>query len=994
MEGGPSVRTILPGVPFVDALAAGLTASFGDDPLALIRATVLLPTRRACRALGEAFLRQCGGAAMLLPRMMPMGDLEEEAPSAGDESIVAEAVELPPAMPALRRRVLLSRLILRHGARPELGGHGPVTPAQAARLADGLADFLDQVQIENLSFDGLKDLAPERFARHWQITLDFLTILTEHWPAILAEQGCVDPAARRNLVIEAQCNAWRDRPPTEAVIAAGSTGTVPATAKLLELVAGLPDGMVVLPGLDTTLTVDAAANLPPTHPQAGMARLVDRLGVAPADVAEWPSTGLAATSPARAGLINAALRPPAAEPGPLSEAVVADATAGVRLVACPGPQEEAGVIALAMRRALEVPERTAALVTPDRALARRVTAELRRWGVEIDDSAGTPLAHTPPGVFLRLAAAFAAERAAPVPLLSLFKHPLASGGMEPAAFRANVRRLERAALRGPRPAPGLAALRRLLGRAAPDELLSWFDALAEMARPFMDAVQRPAVAVADLVSAHVAFAEALSAGPDGDGSRRLWAGEAGDAAAGFIAQLNQAVGHFAPVAGADYAALFETLMDGEVVRPRYGLHPRLHIWGLLEARLQHADLVCLGGLNEGAWPPEAHADPWLSRPMRQVFGLPPPERRIGLTAHDFAQAFSAPDVLLTRAARVEGTPTVPSRWLLLIENVIDAAGMDGKALLAKQVDGDDWLGWQAALDRPGKVQPVAPPRPCPPVAARPRGLSVTRVETWMRDPYEIYARYVLKLVPLDAIDSSPGAADRGTVVHKAIEDFMQAWPDALPDDIRAELLEVGRQAFGRQLLALPGVRAFWWPRFERIAAWFADQEPGYRATLTESRSEVVGKLEFQAPAGLFTLTAKADRIDRLTAGGLAIIDYKTGAIPRRGDIEGGLAPQLPLEAAIARAGGFEGIAAAEVMALAYWRLSGGDPPGETVAAGADIAALADAAQDGLDRLIARFDDAATPYLSRPDPHRAPRFPDYAHLARVQEWSVPGGGDGE
>ncbi len=994
MAGNPSVRTISPGVPFVDALAAGLRARFGDDPLTLTRATVLLPTRRACRALGEAFLRQSGGAALLLPRMTPIGDMEETALSPADEPLAAEAVELPPAMPALRRRVLLTRLILQLGASPEIEPHAPATPAQAIRLADGLADFLDQVQIERLGFAPLHDLVPDRYAHHWRLTLEFLRILTEHWPAILAEDGCIDPAERRNRLIEARCNDWRHRPPEAPVIAAGSTGTIPATAELLELVARLPDGRVVLPGLDTALGVDAAAALPPTHPQAGMARLLDRLGVAPADIAEWPAPAIAATAGERAMLVNAALRPPGADPVALSEAVVSKALDGVRLIACPGPQEEAGVIALAMRRALETAGRTAALVTPDRALARRVAAALRRWGVEIDDSAGIPLAHTPPGVFLRLAAAFAAERAAPVPLLSLFKHPLAAGGMEPAAFRANVRSLERAALRGPRPAPGLKGLRRLVARDGPDGLLPWLDRLADMATPFIDALQRPSVAVADLVAAHIAFAEALASGPDGDGGARLWAGEAGDTAAGFISQLNQSAHRFAPIAGTEYVALFDALMSAEIVRPRYGLHPRLHIWGLLEARLQHADLVCLGGLNEGAWPPEAHADPWLSRPMRAAFGLPPPDRRIGLTAHDFAQAFSAREVLLTRADRVEGTPTVPSRWLLRIENVIDAAGMDGGALLAKADDGDDWLGWQAALDRPERVQPIAPPRPSPPVAARPRTLSVTRVESWMRDPYEIYARYVLALRPLDPIDASPGAADRGTVIHRAIEDFLRAWPVALPDDIRAALLEVGERAFGTGLLALPGVRAFWWPRFERIAGWFAEQEPRHRAQVKNSRSEIDGRLEFAAPAGPFTLTAKADRIDELDAGGLAIIDFKTGALPRRRDIEEGFAPQLPLEAAIARAGGFEGVAAGEVRSLAFWRLSGGDPPGEMVPAGDDIEALAAAAREGLARLIAHFDDAATPYLSQPDPRRAPRFTDYAHLARVQEWSVPASGEDE
>ncbi|MHA1107552.1 MAG: double-strand break repair protein AddB [Alphaproteobacteria bacterium] len=991
MAGAPSVRTIPPGVPFVDALAAGLCARLGDDPLALTGSLVLLPTRRACRALTEAFLRHSGGEALLLPQMLPIGDMEDEL-SPLDEPVMAAAVELPPAIPALRRRVLLARLIL---ANPDLWRHGRVSPAQATQLADGLADFLDQVQIEQLSFDGLRDLVPERYASHWQITLEFLTILTTHWPSILDEQDCMDPAMRRNRLIEARCEAWRADPPQMPVIAAGSTGTIPATAELLSIVAGLPDGIVVLPGLDTNLDADDADALPATHPQAGMARLVRRLGIAPGDVAPWPAPGLAGTPPARATLTQAAFCPPGIEAAAIVPEEITTALERVRLIACPGPREEAGVIALAMRRALETPGRTASLVTPDRALARRVAAELRRWGIEIDDSAGTKLSHSPAGLFLRLSVAFAAERAAPVPLLSLLKHPLSSFGMEPASFRANVRRLERAALRGPRPAPGFEGLRSLVERhEAAGDLLPWIDALAALAAPFMDAIGQAEIKVADLVSLHAAFAEALAGTPGEDGAQRLWVGEAGEAAAGFIAQLGEAAESYAPISGADYAALFEVLMAPEVVRPRYGLHPRLHIWGLLEARMQHADLVCLGGLNEGTWPPEAHADPWLSRPMRGDFGLPQPERRIGLTAHDFVQAFSAPEVMLTRAERVDGTPTVPSRWLLRLENVIDGAGLDGAAILAKAGHDDNWLGWQAAADRPDRVQPVAPPEPRPPIKARPRGLSVTQVETWMRDPYAIYARHVLRLRPLDAIDSPPGAADRGTVIHQAIEDFLHAWPDALPDDILSELLAAGRHAFGADLLALPGVRAFWWPRFERIAAWLAVQEPLYRNRVAEIRSEITGRLVLPGPAGDFTLTAKADRIDRLKSGGLAIIDYKTGALPNKKEIREGYAPQLPLEAAIAAAGGFDGIPAASVEELAFWRLSGGDPPGQEEPVGDDIEALATQARDGLAGLVAEFDAPDTPYLSRPDPNRPPRFPEYDHLARVQEWSVPGSGDGE
>ena len=987
MADRPTVWTIPPGVPFLDALAAGLLDRSRGDPLALSAATVLLPTRRACRALTEAFLRRSDGAALLLPRLMPIGETDEldALLAAEDEPGIADALDLPPAIPDLQRRLALSRLIIDAWRGRDEGG---LTPSRAARLADGLASLLDQVQTERLSFDGLAALAPEDFAAHWRITLDFLRIVTELWPSVVEALGCLDPADRRNRLVERQAEAWRRMPPDRPVIAAGSTGSIPATADLLDVVARLPRGAVVLPGLDPAMTDAERAALSATHPQYGMMRLLERMGIAPGDAADWNSGVPPACPAARVGLIRGALRPPADDAPP----PVADARAalrGVRLVTCPGPQEEAGVVALALRRALETPGRTAALVTPDRTLARRVATELGRWDIAIDDSAGRKLAETPVGVFLRLAAGCFADDAAPVPLLSLLKHPLAAGGEEPSAFRARVRRLELLVLRGPRPAPGLDGVRSALeAMDDADGLLRWLARLEGLAASLIALMDSGApVAVAELLAAHIGFAEALAGTREETGPARLWAGEDGEAAAGFVAELGDAMSAFPPIRGIDYTAFFEALMAGRTVRPRYGLHPRLHIWGLLEARLQHADLICLGGLNEGTWPAEPPADPWMSRPMRAAFGLPPPERRVGLSAHDFAQGFCAEEVLLTRAARVDGTPTVPARWLLLIDNALVAAGGKDAADWLEDLGGpDDWLGWQAALDEPLEVRPVAPPEPRPPLAARPRRLSVTQVETWMRDPYAIYARHILKLRRLDPIDADPGAAERGTMIHDALDSFIRAHPDGLPADLHAALIGEGEAAFG-ETLARPGVWAFWWPRFLRIVDWFADEERAYRADIAATHTEVGGLLRLDAPGGEFQLVAKADRVDRLRDGTLSIIDYKTGQPPRDREIALGFAPQLPLEAAMAAAGGFAGVPAAPVSRLEFWRLTGGDPAGERRPAGKDIEALAAAARAGLAALVARFDDPATAYLSRPDPARAPAYADYNHLARVQEWSA-------
>ena len=980
-----SVSTIPPGAPFVDTLAAGILARHGGDPLDLAKVTVLLPTRRACLALRDAFLRRSGGTALILPRITPLGDVDpDEIEAAADVGAVGDAdAAVPPAISELSRRLLLARLIL------AWGGESDMRADQAVRLAGELAALLDQVQTARLSFDALDGLVPDDYAEHWQHTLDFLKIVTAEWPALLAERGLIDPAVRRDTMLGRLAERWLAAPPADPVIAAGSTGSIPATADLLAVIANLPAGEVVLPGLERDADEASWDAIDESHPQYGLKRLLGHIGIDRDRVADWPlCDDIAASHPARAALIAAALRPAETTDAWRDMPAPPDAAFdGLERIDCPGAREETGVIALKLREALEHDGRTAALVTRDRGLARRVAAELGRWGVALDDSGGQPLADTAPGSFLRLVAELVAARATPLALLAALKHPLAAGGRAPGRFRARVRALERKVLRGPRPEAGFTGVARALAAAkAPPGLRDFFDAIATAAAPFAEAMARPSVGLGEIARAHLGFAEWLATSDAEPGAERLWRGDAGEAAAAFFTELAEEAGVLPPIAGRDYPTLIDRLVETRVVRPRFGRHPRLHIWGPLEARLQHADVMILGGLNEGSWPPEAAADPWLSRPMRARFGLPAHERRIGLAAHDFAQCAAAPNVVLSRAEKIEGTPTVPSRWLARLGTLVEGWGRTERIAGAPA-----WLAWHAALDRPEVVRPAPPPAPCPPVDARPRRLSVTAIETWLRDPYAIYAQRILKLRPLDPIDADPGAADRGTIIHEALDHFVSAFDGALPDDALTRLVDFGRAAFER-FGDRPGVVAFWWPRFERIADWFIAEERVRRAALQAIASEIVGRLEIAAPAGRFTLTAKADRIERRADGTLAIIDYKTGVVPSTAEVEAGLAPQLSLEAAIAVAGGFEDIAAAAVGELAYWRLTGAEQAGEIKPVKADAMALARDAEAGLRVLIATFDDPATPYLARPDAARAPRFSDYEHLARVKEWSDPARGE--
>ncbi|MEE8394069.1 MAG: double-strand break repair protein AddB [Rhodospirillales bacterium] len=979
MTGPTTVLTIPAGTPFVDALASGVLETAGAEPERLAKVRVLLPTRRACRSLREAFLRKSEGRPLLLPAMTPLGDVDEDELALSGDFETGPGngfFSLPPAISGLRRQLLLTRLIL---ARPD----SETTPDQALRLAMELARLLDQVHTERLDFGNLEKLAPQAYADHWGTTLKFLRIVTDNWPGVLKAEGCVDRAEHRNLLLDAQAEAWRRKPPETPVIAAGSTGSIPATADLLKVIAGLPQGSVVLPGLDNEMDDQAWRAIEPSHPQYGMARLLEHIGVERSDVAEWPHPDGAAANRGRARLINLAFKPAAVTGNPEKKPDIGGPS-GISRIDCPGPREEAGTIALIMRHTLENKGKTCALVTPDRTLARRVASELGRWGLAVDDSAGRPLAQTPPCVFLRLTARMVAEDFAPVALLAALKHPLAGGGQATAVFRSQVRLLEIAALRGPRPAKGINGLRHALAQEELDNLKCLLETLEDAARSFHKAINMENASLRDLLRSHVEMAQSLAATNQESGANRLWRDQDGEAAAALIAEINESSEDIPLTSGKHYPAMIDTLMVGRVVRPRYGLHPRLHIWGLLEARLQHSDVLILGGLNEDTWPPEARSSPWMSRPMLKAFGLPPPERRIGLTAHDFAQAFSAPEVFLTRSTRVDGTPTVPSRWLQRLDNLLKGWGLEDSL----KPDGG-WLDWSELLDATNDFRPVPPPAPKPPVSARPRKLSVTNIETWIRDPYAIYARYVLNLRVLDPIDADAGAAERGSIIHDILDRFVKAHPKEIGDDAHDVLLEIGKEMFDEHL-SRPGVRAFWWPRFLRIANWFVAYERQRRnAGCLPAATEIGGEWVLKGPGGPFRLTARADRIDRLPEGGLAVIDYKTGQLPTAPQVASGLVPQLSLEAAMIEAGAFEGLAADTVEQLIFVRLSGGRDPGQERVLDLELAEVVKQAKSGLEKRIADFDRKDTPYRSRPRPMFESRYGDYDHLARVKEWLVGG-----
>ena len=1018
-----NLYTISAGEPFLIRLAEAVLAGrlpAGDgrapDAMALCACTILVPTRRSARALADAFLEAGEGKALLLPSIRPIGDVDEDGfpPGRADEAEGTAALDLPSAAGNLDMRLMIAREILDPVRRAGDGEAGfQATPAQALHLADELTSLIEAFDTEEVDISLIAGLVADEFAHHWAQTLGFLEVITERLPAILSGRGLLAPAARRNRLLDAAAARLKENPPGSPVIAAGSTGSIPATARLLATIAGLEHGAVVLPGLDLDLDEESWAALPSSHPQYGMASLLRAMRIGRDAVAVLPGPEAGAPSRIRFRVLNEALRPAdtteawAAAGERIAEDQVAEAMSGFEVIAAPSPREEAVCIALILREALETPGRTAALVTPDRGLARRVAAELQRWGIAADDSAGRPLARSDAGTLMLTLIEVFTEGFSPVSLLSLLKHPLATFGLEPGEARRRTGLLELVALRGPRPGPGFSGLRGAVGAARRqvdqghlahgtvrrlrdrdwravhdllDRLLAALSPIATLAATGSTA------SLGGLLRGHIEAAELACAVPvqgEGPGGPRLWLGDAGETLAGFLTEIIAAPDASISMEIADYRPFLVHLLKTAVVRPRYRTHPRISIWGLLEARLLTADVMVLGGLNESVWPPTTTVDAWLNRPMRQALGLQPPERRIGLTAHDFVQAACSPVVYLTRSQKADGAPTVPSRWLLRLRALLDGLRGDGLRDTPRHMP---WLSWAQGLDGGDPdAAPVPMPRPMPPVDARPRRLSVTRIEDWIRDPYAVFAREILGLEPLDPIDADPSAAERGTAIHEILHRFALTCAGPLPEDAFERLSGIGREVF-EDLSDRPGVKAFWWPRFLRASRWFVEHERALRENVRHQATEIAGELHLPAGGREFILTARADRIDVIAGNGLRICDYKTGATPSEKEVRVGLSPQLSLEAAIAAAGGFRDIGRSEVAELVYIGLSGGDPPGELRRLG-DSAKLAEQAVAGLARLVADYDRPETAYLPRVAVKYEHSTYPYDHLARYLEWSL-------
>ena len=1032
----PFLRTVI--AALIDGrLVEGFEAR--NEPLNLARATLYLPTRRAGRLAREIFLDELKTDAAILPRIVALGDIDEDELAFSESAEQFSGVmplDIPPRLGELERRLTLAHLVAAWAKSPVSAPLVVGGPASTLALAGDLARLMDDMVTRGVAWEALDRLVPDQFDKYWQHSLEFLRIARKAWPDHLKEIGRIEPAERRDRLIEAEgarLTAHHEGP----VVAAGSTGSMPATAKFLAIVAGLKQGAVVLPGLDTDLDDEAWQTIggvrdaqgkfttqpSSNHPQFAMQGLLDRFGIKRSDVDILGTP----TPLGREILVSETMRPSTATEQwhdrlaqPDVSAKIAGGMTNLAVVEAPNSEMEALAIAVAMREARHL-NKSAALVTPDRALARRVMAALTRWNLEFDDSGGDALLDTPAGIFARLTAEAASTGLEPPTLLALLKHPLFRLGGAYGAHKRAIEVLELALLRGTRPQAATSGLARDFDRfrielrklwsgessslhpSEPraklkdhelDQVQSLISALQKALAPLEGVAASKPHDFAELALRHRDALLALSC--DQDGVAVAFEDAQGSVlAAAFDDLLGEQKPSGLMVELGDYPEVFQTAFADRMVRRPESATAHLHIYGQLEARLTESDRVILGGLVEGVWPPAPRVDPWLSRPMRHELGLDLPERRIGLSAHDFAQLLGTGDVILTHSAKVGGAPAVASRFLHRLEAV---AGEDRWDTARRA--GENYVRFAAELDQPDKVEPIEQPAPKPPRAVRPLKLSVTAIEDWLRDPYTIYARYILRLDPLDPVDMPLSAADRGSAIHESLGEFTQTFATALPDQPALVLRGIGEKHFA-PLMERPEARALWWPRFQRIAGWFANWELARRDDIDRIVAEIRGEIPIHLDnERTFILSARADRIEQRRDGTFAILDYKTGQPPTGKQVRMGLSPQLTLEAAILREGGFRDIdAGSSVGELVYVRLSGNNPPGEQRTLELKIRnndtpqppdEAAAYAREQLEALIRKFEDENTAYTSLNLSMWSNRYGAYDDLARIKEWSAAGG----
>ncbi len=1004
---------------------------------------IFLPTRRAANYFIDRISILLGEQNLFLPNVIPLGEISEFNNLLGiDSEFILKNTSVLQDIEPVQRRLVLTKFVIEwsqniqnileqndlmdtsselllKGIKADLQGFNVArTASDAIQMADALGELIDTLVIHDKNWQDLDKLLPLDLAdEYWKISKDFLTIASKAWPEFRQAYGLVDAAERQHRTVLALAKKLIQERPSTPIVIAGSTGSMPATAQLISAISQLPNGAVVFSGLDHSLDAESwqclidnrGKLLEPTHPQTQFSKLFFNIGISRKDIINVGQINQSFSS--RNLILNEAMLPSQTterwqtKSTRLGSDVIHNGLLNISIVEADHEREEALVIAAALRIALEIPNKTAAVITPDRSIAERVISELRRWNILAADTGGRALARTGAGSLAILVAHAVSNNFSPHSLLALLNHPNLTLGINPKILAKG------------RNAIDLGLLRLPLIKCDLDVLLEH----AEIARTgFQDSIKsmrsHSRLTLIDWESAetvlrnlkyifdpflNVRIANLLQMIQHHENIlKKITIDEENEIDFEYLDGSNEIMSLFVSIKSninnidlltSDYLTFFRKLIDPIAVAITADSHPRIKIYGLLEARLIKADLAILAGLDETVWPPQGKMDPFLTREWCSELDLPVPEHHIGQTAHDFVSLMDSEEVVITRSLKRDGSPTVASRFLQRIKTVTGEA-YDTEAISR----GNKLISLARILDVPKNFAPTRPPAPVPKPSSLPRRLSVTEIETLRRDPYSIYAKHVLKLDYLELVARRIGPSERGVLIHEIFARFIEMFPLEQPIDAYEQLMAIAGQVF-QPVKNLSEFEIFWFPSFMGSAKWFLLWDKSRRANIVKPIAvERHGVLKLMLTGGgEFTLTGQADRIEFHKGDAFSIVDFKTGKVPSLKQVRSGFSPQLTLEAAMLKRGAFPGLSGALVEQLLYAKL-GGKIVGEE--------RLVYSSKDELDAdklselhfgefltLIDEHWNCGRPFSSRPYPEFLKDYARYDHLARVREWALSGDG---
>ncbi len=984
-----NVFNISPRYPFLDVLARYVIETAKEQNLNIANDLILLPTRRACRHLKEIFLLLSENKATLIPTILPLGDIDENGFAFLDYDTINLDENLPKPITTIERNLILSKLVKQKMS--------DISEEQAYSLAVDLAHLMDTVEMEELSFDNLKNIVPDKYSKHWQETLEFLKIITENYPLILKEQNLLNPVDYKVKLIKQQINLWKSFPPKGRIFAAGSTGSLVPISYMLKYIASIDNGYLILPGLDKNISdsdfdflTSDYPNSNQNHPQYGLLKLIKGLNLKINEVPNLPlykkdydvvdvdreklSSCIMISSDMNSNWQNLSFK----------ENVLENVTE----IELQNEADEVFAISSLLRKSIEE-NKKALLITPDRKIAKSVASKLKSWNIIVDDSAGIPASDTITGNYIILILKMIYDNFSPYSLLAVLKHKYTHLGYNKNELNNIINSLENNVLCGKF---GIDNLDRMLSyEQCPIDveiLLNKIKALCSEYISLMSDIDK--YSIYDLFIKHLKLVENFVSGPNIDFNEILWSSdihiELSKELKSFIAALKEIKNKEYSISidemtASAYFIFISNYLLSLNLRITNGIHPNIAIMNSIEARLIDADLYIMAGLNEDTFPAVISDDPWMNRPMKAEFKLPLPERKIGLSSHDFVEFFCKKNVVMTHSQKVKGVNTITSRWLTKLSAIVEIAKIKWDNSLSQEV-----LYWIKNFETKVIGNRCKQPSPCPPIEARPKELSATWIEKWYRDPYIIFANKILGLEKIKDINPTIGGAEFGDIIHNAVQKFKEC-----NFSTEEELLNL----MVKESLSIMSINQndFWLQRFKSIAKSFIQFEKKYKNDVKLSILENEGKYKI---SDNFTIKAKADRIDVLNNNTCAVYDYKTGTIPYKKSVLTGYSPQLLIEALIIENGGYVSIGSKKVSKIAYLALKNKESDNkEIIFSEYDDKPLSEMIADtnnNLKDMINKFYNKENPasYISHPNPNKVgdliKKYSEYEHLARIKEWN--------